>query len=133
MDAGQRKLIEKVRAVGRLVEWPDQSRLDALLPTYVQVEGTDQVFAVVRARANDAGAPLAIHLLNRGYDKEKDAMMPLTGFRLRLRNDLLGPRKPTQARLHRPRAESVPLDVKSDGDYTVVSVPGLDLWAIVEL
>ncbi len=133
MDAGQRKLIEKVRAEGRLVIWPDQPRLAALLPAYVKVEGTDQVLVVLRARPDDATAPLAIHLLNRGYDQEKDAMTPLTGFRLRLRQDLLGTRKPGGAVLHRPRGPSIPLEVHADGDHTVVNIPGLDLWAIVEL
>ncbi len=133
MDAGQRKLIEKVRADGRLVVWPGQPGLDELVPACVQVEGTDRVQVVVRERPDDASAPLAIHLLNRGYDKEKDATTPLTGFRLRLRHDLLGTRKPTSARLHRPRAEPVPLKVQTDGDYTVINIPALDLWAIVEL
>ena len=99
----------------------------------VQVEGTDQVMVVVRARPDDARAPLAIHLLNRRYDKEKDAMVPLTEFRLRLRQDLLGKRKFTEARLHSPRSQPVPLKVQSDEDHTVITIPGMDLWAIVEL
>jgi hypothetical protein len=133
MDSGQRKLIEKVRAEDRLVVWPGQSRLDALVPTCVQVEGTDQVLVVVRVRPDDARAPLVIHLLNRGYDKEKDATVPLTGFRLRLRQDLLGKRKLTAARLHSPRSQPVPLEVQSDKDQTVITIPAVDLWAIVEL
>lgn len=133
MDDGQRKLIEKVRAEERLVVWPDQARLDALVPTCVQVEGTDRVLVVVRARPNDAHAPLVIHLLNRGYDKEKDTTVPLTGFRLRLRQDLLGKRKPTEARLHSPRSQPVPVEVQSEGDHTVVTIPAMDLWGIVEI
>ena len=133
MDGSQRKLIEKVRADNRLVIWPGQPQLDALVPPCVQVEGTDKVLVVVRARPSDARAPLAIHLLNRGYDKEKDAVVPLTGFRLRLQQDFLGKRKFTEARLHRPRSQPVPLKVQPDGDYTVVTIPGIDLWAIVEL
>jgi hypothetical protein len=99
----------------------------------VRVEGTDRVLAVVRARPDDARAPLVIHLLNRGYNKEKDATVPLTGFRLRLRQDLLGKRKPTAARLHSPRAQPVPLEIQSDKDQTIITIPGIDLWAIVEL
>ena len=60
-------------------------------------------------------------------------MTPLAGFRLRLRRDLLGTRKPKGAVLHRPRGPSLPLEVHADGNYTVVTVPGLDLWGIVEL
>lgn len=133
MDGEQRKLIEKVRSEGRLVVWPGQSRLDALLPACVQVEGTNEVLVVVRARSSDARAPLAIHLLNRGYDKATDSMKPLTEFRLRLRQDLFGKRQFSEARLHSPRAQPVPLKVQSEDGYTVIIVPALDLWAIVEL
>ncbi len=139
LDAGQRKLIEKVRTEGRLVVWPDQPRLAELVPACVKVEGADQVIVVPRARPHDATAPLSIHLLNCAYDKEKDAMTPLSGFRLRLRQDLLGTRKPTRAVLHCPPSHSVgspqsmPLKVRSDGDCIVVTIPGLDLWGIVEL
>ncbi len=133
LDGGQRKLIENARAEDRLVVWPGQSRLDALVPPCVQVEGTDQVLVVVRMRPDDARAPLVIHLLNRGYDTEKDTTVPLTGFRLRLRQALFGKRKPTGARLHSPRSQPVPLEVQSDGDQTVKTIPAVDLWAIVEL
>ena len=133
LDGDQRKLIEKARTDGRLVVWPGQSRLDALVPTYVQVEGTDQVLVVVRERPGDAHAPLAIHLLNRGYDKAKDATTPLTEFRLRLRQDSLGQRKFTAARLHTPRSQPVAVKVQADGEYTTITIPGLDLWGIVEL
>jgi hypothetical protein len=133
LDGGQRKLIEKVRAEDRLVVWPGQPRLDVLVPPCVQVEGTDQALAVVRARPGDVRAPLVIHLLNRGYDKEKDTTVPLTGFRLRLRRDLLGMRKPAAARLHSPRSQPVPLKIQSDKDQTVITIPAMDLWAIVEL
>lgn len=133
IDGGQRKLIEKIRADNRLVEWPGQPRLDALVPACVQVEGADKVLVVVRARPNDPGAPLLIHLLNRGYDKEKDVMLPLTEFRLRLRQDFLGKRKFTEARLHSPRSQPVPVKVRSDEDHAIITIPGMDLWAIVEL
>ena len=133
MDGGQRKLIEKIQADNRLVIWPGQSKLDALVPPCVQIEGTDKVLVVVRARPDDARAPLVIHLLNCGYDREKDTMVPLTEFRLRLRQDLLGKRKFTEAQLHSPRSHPVPLKIQSDEDHTIVTIPGVDLWAIVEL
>jgi hypothetical protein len=97
------------------------------------VEGTDKLLVVLRVRPNDPAAPLAIHLLNRGYDKQKDAVAPLKEFRLRLRQDLLGTRAFTTARLHSPRAESVPLKVQADGENTIITVPGMDFWSIVEL
>ena len=43
MDGGQRELIEKIRTQGRLVTWPDEARLEKLVPRPVRVEGMDQV------------------------------------------------------------------------------------------
>jgi hypothetical protein len=91
------------------------------------------VLVVVRARPDDARAPLVIHLLNRRYDKEKDATAPVTGFRLRLRQDLLGKRKPVGARLYSPRRQPVPLEIQSDKGQTVITISALELWAILEL
>jgi hypothetical protein len=133
LEGRQRELVEKARAEGRVVVWPDEARLEKLLPGAVQVEGTDQVTVVVRASTDNARAPLAMHLLNRGYDTEKDALRPLAGFAVRLRHDLLGGRGFTQARLYAPRAEPLRLEVVANGEHTVVKVPGLDLWSIVEL
>lgn len=133
MDARQQKLIDKAGAEGRVVVWPDDAALEKLLPKPVQVEGTDQVTVVVRAIPGNAHAPVVIHLLNRGYDKEKDAMLPLSAFSLRLRQDLLGGRKFTSALLHTPRKEPLRVQVRDENDSTVIKVPGLDLWSIVEL
>jgi hypothetical protein len=133
MDSGQRELIEKVRAEGRLVVCPDEARLEKLLPTPVQIERMDQVAVVVRAIPGDNRAPLAVHLLNRRYDQTKDAMVPMAGFDLRLRQDILGGRRITGAMLHSPRYEPIPTEVRNDNDSVVIKVPGLDLWTIVEL
>ena len=78
-------------------------------------------------------APLTVHLLNRRYDQEKDAMAPLASFDLRLRKDILGGRRITRAMLHTPRSEPVPTEIRADNDHTVIKIPGLDLWTIVEL
>jgi hypothetical protein len=37
------------------------------------------------------------------------------------------------ARLHSPRSQPVPVEVQSDKDEIVITIPGIDLWAIVEL
>ena len=58
--------------------------------------------------------------------------MPLAEFRLRLGQDLLGKRKPTEARLHSPHAQPVPVEVQSDGEHTVLNIPGMDLMEKVD-
>jgi len=133
MDQPQRELLEQVKRDGRLIVWPDPAGLARLVPPPVVVEGSGDVMVVPRAIPGDEQAPAVVHLLNRRYDGEKDAMVPQKEIKVRLRRDLFAGREFTKATLHAPRAEPVVLEVTSDGDYTTVKVPELGLWGIVEL
>jgi len=133
MDEPQRKLIHQVEAGGRLVVWPGLDRLQKLVPAPVAVEGSERVGVVPRAIPGDDAAPVVVHLLNREYDGEKDAMVPQKGFTLRLRHDLLNGRRLNKATLHAPNGEPVALPLDSDQEHTVVTIPELKLWAILEL
>ena len=133
MDRPQRDLIEQVRSHGRLIEWPDREGLDKLVPTPVVVEGSEHVGVVPRAIPGEEDSPVVVHLLNRRYDGETDTMVPQKEITLRLRRDLFSGRKFTKATLHAPKAEPLVLEVTSDGKYTMVKVPELEFWGIVEL
>jgi hypothetical protein len=91
------------------------------------------VWAVPRAIPGDRKAPVAVHLLNRQYDKAKDAMVSQRNVTLRLRRDLFGGRKFGRATLHAPKAKPANLEVSAERDHTTVKIPELGLWAIVEL
>ena len=132
-DEAQRKVIDQVRAAGRLMRWPDAKRLDELAPSPITIEGSSDVLVVPRAVPGDAAAPVVVHLLNRRYDGQKDTMIPQENFTVRLRHDLLAGRKFTKAVLHAPKTQARTLDITGDGQYTIVKVPRLGLWAMVEL
>jgi hypothetical protein len=133
LDPAQKKLLEKVRADGRLVVWPDEKRLAQLVPAAVVVEGTDQVFVVPRIASGKKDAAVVVHLVNRRYDAKTDAMVPQENLTLRLRRDLLPGRQPAKAILHAPKESPRTLDVAVDGESIVVKLPRLTLWAILEL
>ncbi len=133
MDSEQKKLVEQVKASGRLVVWPDDKALARLVPSLVQVEGANEIMAVPRVHARATAAPAVVHLLNRHHDGQKDAVVPAENFRLRWHGDLFEGRKFTKAVMHAPKAESTRLDVSTEKDGTVVSIPRLELWAVVEL
>jgi hypothetical protein len=133
MDAAQRKLIDRVADEGRLVTWPDDKRLEKLVPAPVVIEGSDRVWAVPRAIPGENTAPVVVHLLGRQYDPETDAVVPQKGLTLRLRRDLFPGRAFSKAMLHAPRLDPVPLDVATGDEYTTIKVPELGLWGIVEL
>jgi hypothetical protein len=131
LDDSQQKLIDQVKAEGRLVVWPGDEQLEKLVPAPVVVEGSEHVGVVPRAIPGDVSAPVVIHLLNRQYDSEKDAMVPQENFTLRLRLDLMGGRKLSRAVLHAPKQEPQTIDVTPAADAVTFTVPKLDLWAIV--
>jgi hypothetical protein len=129
----QRELLERVRASGRLVTWPDRGALEKLVPRPVAVDGGKDVLAVVRARPGDAAASVAIHLLNRRYDADSDGTVVQQDLTFRLRRDLLGGRAFSRAVLHVPRAAPRELSVTANAEQITVRVPALGLWDIVEL
>jgi hypothetical protein len=133
MDETQKELIDQVDADGRLVVWPDDERLQRLVPKPVIVEGSEHVGVVPRAIPDDASAPVVVHLLNRQYDGDKDAMIPQKELTLRLRRDLLGGRKLTKAVLHAPNDDPLAILLTSNEQHVAVTIPELNLWAILEL
>lgn len=133
MDEPQTTLIEQLRREGRLVVWPDTERLEKLLPSPVVVEGSSDVLVVPRAIPGDPAAPGVVHLINRRYDGQKDAMVPQRDFVLRLRRDLLGGREFRRGLLHAPKAEPQAVELKTQGEHTLVRIPELAFWGVLEL
>lgn len=133
MDEAQSKVLDRVESQGRLVVWPNDARLDELLPRPITVEGSERVGVIVRAIPGDAKTPVMVHLLNRHYDGKTDAMVPQKNLTLRLPRELLAGRTFTKATLHAPRAEPRPLDVTGNQQEIAVKLPELGLWGIVEL
>jgi hypothetical protein len=133
LDAEQQALIDMVAREGRLVVWPNDNRLEKLVPAPVLVQGSEHIGIVPRARPGDDAAPLAVHLLNRNYDGQNDRMIPQAKLSLRLRRDLLRDRQFTKATLHRPKHEPQRLRVASTREHTLIEIPQVTLWGIVEL
>jgi len=133
LDPEQKKLLDRVDAVGRLVRWPDKKHLAELVPPPATIEGSTQVWAVPRAIPGDPKAPAVVHLLNRAYDAAKDSMIPQRDLTVRLRRDLFAGRAFSKAVLHAPKAQPLPLELASAPDSITIRVPALDLWGIVEL
>jgi hypothetical protein len=133
MDEQQEAILDRIGAAGRLITWPDERKLAALMPSPVVVQGSTQVGVVPRAVPGKAGAPVVLHLVNRQYDGARDALVPQENFTVRLRRDLFGGRGFAKATLIAPKAEPVVLQGTSDDATISIDVPRLDLWAMVEL
>ncbi len=133
IDAAQKRLIDKVKAARRLVIWPDNISLARLVPASILMDGAKEIMAVPRAHAKDPSAPAIVHLLNRRHDGQKDAIVPVENFTLRLAHDLFQGRKFTKAVMYAPKSGPVQLKVAADRDAAIVRIPHLELWGVVEL
>lgn len=112
---------------------PDEKdRLAQIARPAVVVDGAQKVTVVPRAREDRPGGPFICHLINRNYDLEGDSVTVQRDFRVRLSQTLFGSAI-ARARLHAPGSEPVELAVTSVAGGSVVTVPELALWAVVEL
>lgn len=133
LDAAQQALLDAVQADGRLVVWPDEDLLEKRLPAPITVAGSEHVAVVPRAIPDDPAAPVVVHLVNRQYDGQADAMVPQHDLTIRLRADLFPGRTFDQAVLHSPNQDPQPTAVQLQDGYLQLTVPRLDLWTLVEL
>jgi hypothetical protein len=130
LDEGQAAVIA---AAGELtVPATELVRLLERAPVELQVRRAEGVTVVPRVRKSDPAAPYVVHLLNRNYDAEADAVVPQGDFRLAVRDSLFGHRI-TSAVLHAPEAEPLRLDVAASENGVEIAIPGLGLWGILRL
>ncbi len=123
----------KLRTAGdRLVTWTGIDDLLERLGRAIEISGANNVCALPRHQPAAPDAPVICHLLNSNYDLESDRFLTLRGFELRIANRMLG-RSFSRATLYAPGSSPRAIECRADGDATVVSIPRLDMWAIVKL
>ena len=84
-----------------------------------------------RAKPDDPST-LVCHLLSGNYLPESDSMQPLSNLTITLDDSLL--HSPViAATLLAPGREAVPCSIVRNGHGVAISVPSLDLWAMLKL
>jgi hypothetical protein len=71
----------------------------------------------------------AVHVVNYAYDAAAGQALPRTDVTLKVRLPLA----PSAAKLWLPGAEPEPIEIRQEGDHTVLQLPEVRLYAIVEL
>ena len=147
-DGEQQKVVDELTAAGKVVGWDaktgiEEAALRKLLPRQVTIAGSGKVIAVARAIPGKPNSPVVLHLLNRDYDEPSDTTKKLTGVEVTLDKSLFSGRSFSKATLYRPPAkfdpqapgvsQPVSLEIRSVKGRTALTVPELDLWAIVKL
>ncbi|HOA51647.1 MAG: hypothetical protein WBH86_07670 [Thermogutta sp.] len=128
-------MLDQARSQGKLVTWSAGDNLALLGKNPVQVSSPGAVFIVPRVKTTGEHPVMAIHLVNRQYDGEKDKMIPLTNLTLTIDETVLPGRADgcRSAKLHSPGKEDMTVVVKPEAKHLTVTIPEIDLWTIVEL
>jgi hypothetical protein len=130
LDAQQQTVIDGV--ADRTVTWLDRERLFELVPRQITVTGAPEVLVLPRTRAGDPDAPFVCHILNTSYAPDTDSMRLKQDFSITLADSLFGAAI-TRAVLLVPGGERVEVAVRRAADATEITVPELDLWAVLKL
>lgn len=129
LDPAQQVVLDAMS--DRVMRWSDMTHLFDRFPREITVDASN-VIVLPRARPDEPSAPSICHLINRNYRKEDDTMDPQRDFTVTLAKPLFG-RTFSTAKMHVPGRESLILACEDTGDATGITVPELDLWAVLEL
>ena len=116
----------------RLFTWSGASDLLDRVGGAVRVAGAQNVSVQLRHLPDQPDAPVICHVLNSNYDLESDAYLNLRDVELTIAGDLLD-RVFSRATLYTPGESPLDVTCRTAGVDTVVSLPNLDMWAIIKL
>lgn len=132
---GLKAVLDHAQALGKLVSWSGPETLATLKVNPVETTSPGPVFVTPRIGKIDQHPAVALHLVNRQYDGEKDTMTRLTDVTVSLDSSILPGRVDgcRSATIHTPGSEDLIVAVRPEGNKLSVTIPEVDLWAIVEL
>ncbi|MCY3978194.1 MAG: hypothetical protein OXG23_08845, partial [Chloroflexi bacterium] len=116
----------------RLITWSGAGNLLDRLVRDIQVSGSENISVQLRHKPGRADAPLIIHLLNSNYELETDQFRPVRDVQVEIAKEALA-RSYSRATMYALGTAPCPIDCRVNDERTVVTVPELDMWAIIKL
>ncbi len=130
LNEGQESILRECGE--KLLTYRGADDLLSQLDADINIAGADNISVLLRHKPDDEGAPLVCHLLNANYDADADGYETARDLELRIDHRLLG-RTFTRAWLFAPGREPREIACRADAQMTTITVPELDMWAIVRL
>lgn len=127
------ELVKTAGEQGKLVEWTGMDQLATRIDPMVSLTGGEKIWTLPRQKTSPDGTELVIHLLNQDYDPESDSMNEKTDFELFVHKELTGDNTAGNAWIYAPGENPLELEVEQADGGARISVPALDLWAIVSI
>jgi len=116
----------------RLITWSGARDLLDRVGGAIAVTGAKSVSVQLRQMPDQPDAPVICHLLNSNYDLTSDTYESLRDVELTIAGDLLE-RVFSRATLYAPEEAPREIDCRAAGMDTIVSLPSVDIWAIIKL
>jgi len=133
LEGRQAALVGDAEKRGRAIRWAGVEDVRGRLSPMLSARDADRVWTLPRRKAGRTDAPTVIHLLNQDYDAGSDRMRKKAGFTVFVDNQLSGGRPAGEAVLFTIGGKPQSLPVSRRGDGIAVTVPELDLWAILRV
>ena len=133
LEGPQAEVLERWRRQGgRSMNWTDMAALPSRLASWVHLETDGRVWTLPRVRTDVIPHRFVIHLLNQQQAPDRDEMVPSGPVHLSVDDGFWGGHRPARATLHVPNSPSQVLPLETASGRTRVSVPNVDLWAVLE-
>lgn len=129
----QAALLKRWRQQGRAIAWPGLEKVRQRIRPLVAVTNAEKVWTLPRRNTRRPDAPAVIHLLNQDYDADTDTMRTKSNIEVSIAVGLTGGAPARGATLFAPGRKLQRLAVKRRPDAVTVTVPTLDLWAILRM
>jgi hypothetical protein len=132
-EVPQTAALEAWQAQDRTIVWSGIEAIRARVKPWIDVQGANRVWTLPRIRNGPTPARIVIHLLNQQQATDRDAMIATGSFRVSIRRELLRDQPVAGATLFAPDSPPLTLAVDTVADDCEVTVPTLDLWAVLQL
>lgn len=127
-------MMKELNKQGRLIKWTNAEDLISKIPKLISISKTDQVWTLPRFRKSDSGKmEYVIHLLNQDYNAEKDVMNVRKGFDVLFSDELTKGKGVSKISFFEPGEESKSLKINKTAKGFYVTVPHLNVWAIIKI
>jgi hypothetical protein len=127
----QAELLKRFQDRGRAISWSGVDDIVKRVDAFVSLTSGDKVWALPRQIPNRPDAPTVVHLLNQDYDPQQDAMRAKSDIEISIRRTLVA--GATRATLVAPGKSPQSLTLKTTPDSVTITVPMIDLWAILAI
>lgn len=127
-------LIKEMDKQGKLIKWTNTEDLISKIPKLISVSNADKVWTLPRFRKSDSGnMDFVIHLLNQDYDAQNDVMNVKKGFDVFISDELTQGKSAAKINFFEPGEEPKSLKINKIPKGFYVTVPHLNVWAIIKI